>query len=65
MGFRWVEQRHRAKEPTLEIRESKSSRTMLCAAAERIKYDPWQREYRRVAAEVERTGNQSLQRTQG
>ena len=30
------------------------------AAAERIKYDPWQREYRRVAAEVERTGNQSL-----
>ena len=31
-----------------------------CAAAERIKYDPWQREYRRVAAEVERTGNRSL-----
>jgi hypothetical protein len=29
-------------------------------AAERVKYDPWQREYRRVAAEVERTGNQSL-----
>ena len=24
------------------------------------KYDPWQHEYRRVAAEVERTGNQSL-----
>ena len=29
-------------------------------AAERIKYDPWQHEYRRVAAEVERTGNESL-----
>jgi hypothetical protein len=29
-------------------------------SAERVKYDPWQREYRRVAAEVERTGNQSL-----
>jgi hypothetical protein len=29
-------------------------------SAERVKYDPWQHEYRRVAAEVERTGNQSL-----
>jgi hypothetical protein len=29
-------------------------------AAERIKYDPWQREYRRVKAKVERTGDQSL-----
>ena len=28
--------------------------------AERVKYDPWQHEYRRVAAEVERTGDQSL-----
>ena len=26
-------------------------------SAERVKYDPWQREYRRVAAEVERTTN--------
>ena len=31
-----------------------------CAAAEHVKYDPWQREYRRVAAEVEGTGNQRL-----
>jgi hypothetical protein len=28
--------------------------------AERVKYDPWQHERRRVAAEVERTGNESL-----
>jgi hypothetical protein len=30
------------------------------AAAEHVKYDPWQREYRRVKAKVERTGDQSL-----
>ena len=30
------------------------------AAAERVKYDPWQREYHRVAAKVAETGNQSL-----
>jgi hypothetical protein len=29
-------------------------------AAERSEHDPWILEYRRVAAEVKRTGNQSL-----
>ena len=33
---------------------------MRAYRSRRAEHDPWKHEYRRVAAEVERTGNQSL-----